>query len=532
MAKIPGTGVAAKQVQKQIQKSFNRGGREVLENVGRKTPDLLNTVSDMNKSGIVKSIDSGLYSPEDVEKVFRNNDYSALTDIANDGNSKALVDQTNQQYADWIHPKPEPTQIDIFKEGYTNASANKIRALNAKTAGGFGEEGVKLPQATYADKGQHFMGKGGPGAITAIHHGFGLDDMMSAVRAHPSWSTWHEGSNPIIKRVRSAGFDFGNHTKNLTDVTDTLGNAFRQTELEQAQKQINDLGGWVNKETLNDAFGESKLLPRELDQTKKPEFDRLNLERRHFDRLRKQDPNLTVEKYMDTSKSPTTGQAYKEGSFPNIRIRDENDEILEVLEIKTAKDHANRFNLMFDAYERHGRNMSDIKKKFKVSKRKIGSEIDIIGPDHKTIHNIIDDVLKKDPNTAMGKLELLKNNPAEMAKLNEDNLTVLLIQAASESERVTYNVNLNRYNRLLQVFEKYNPGKNFESLDALGQQAFFHQHVAEIARKGGVIGNTLSRDKALMDIKSIPKGFKNIFGWESQVANIEATARDIAGKNY
>ena len=336
MAKIPGTGVAAKQVQKQIQKSFNRGGREVLENVGRKTPDLLNTVSDMNKSGIVKSIDSGLYSPEDVEKVFRNKDYSGLTDIANDGNSKALVDQTNQQYANWIHPKPEPTQVDILKEGFNNASAGKIRGMNAKVAGGFGEEGVKLPQATYADKGQHFMGKGGPGAITAIHHGFGLDDMMSAVRAHPSWQSWHEGANPIIKRVRSAGFDFGNHTKNLTDVTDTLGNAFRQTELEQAQKQINDLGGWVNKETLNDAFGESKLLPRELDQTKKPEFDRLNLERRHFDRLRKQDPNLTVEKYMDTSKSPTTGQAYKEGSFPNIRIRYENDEILEVLEIITS----------------------------------------------------------------------------------------------------------------------------------------------------------------------------------------------------
>jgi len=102
MAKIPGMGVAAKQVQKQ-------------------TPDLLNTVSDMNKSGIVKSIDSGLYSPEDVEKVFRNNDYSALTDIANDGNSKALVDQTNQQYAEWLHPKvsdPKPYNLSEGVEDF------------------------------------------------------------------------------------------------------------------------------------------------------------------------------------------------------------------------------------------------------------------------------------------------------------------------------------------------------------------------------------------------------------------------------
>ena len=114
-------GVAAKQ----IQKSFNRGGREVLENVGRQTPDLLNTVSDMNKSGIVKSIDSGLYSPEDVEKVFRNNDYSGLTDIANDGNSKALVDQTNQQYADWIHPKPS------HKNNFTVSKENLAPGIEA-----------------------------------------------------------------------------------------------------------------------------------------------------------------------------------------------------------------------------------------------------------------------------------------------------------------------------------------------------------------------------------------------------------------
>ena len=523
MAKIPGTGVVAKQSQKAVQKLFNIGGKEVMENVSKQTPELFNTLSDMNKSGIVKAVDSNLHSSDSVIKAATNKDFSTITDIANDGNSKALVDQTNQQYSNWIHPKPEPTQVDILKEGFKTASAGKIRGMNAKVAGGFGEEGVKLPQATYADKGQHFMGKGGSGAITAIHHGFGLDDMMTAVRAHPSWSTWHEGANPIIQKVRSAGYDFGNHTKNLTDVTDTLPNAFRQAEIEQAQSQIDELGGWVNKETLNDAFGGSGYTPRDLDE----------LETAHFTQARKnRDPNLTVEKYMDTYKSPTTGQSYREGSFPNIKIRDENDKVLEVLEIKTAEDHKNRFKLIFDAYERHDRDMSAVRKNFKVSKRKIGSEIDIKGPDHKTIHNIIDDVLKKDPNTAMGKLELLKNNPAEMAKLNEDNLTALLIQAASESERVTYNVNLNRYKKLLQVFQKYHPGQEFESLDALTQQAFFHQHVAEIARKGGVIGNTLSRDKALMDIQEIPKGFKNIFGWESQVANIEATARDIAGKNY
>ena len=350
--------------------------------------------------------------------------------------------------------------------------------------------------------------------------------MMSSIRAHPSWNTWHEGANPIIKKVKEAGYDFGNHEKNLTDVTDTLGRGFRQAEVDEVTDQVTELGGWVNKDTINDALGESGYRPRILDETKKPEFDSLNLEREHFSRMRQQDPNLTVEKYMDTYKSPTTGQAYKQGSFPDIRVRDENDEILEVIPIKTNKDHRNRFNLIFDAYERHGRDMSNVRKNFKFSKRKIGSEIDIIGPDHKTIHNIIDDVLKKDPNTAMGRLEYLKANPQEMAKLSDDDMAVAIINAARESEAVTFNVNFNRYQRLLEVFEKYNPGKNFESLDALGQQAFFFKHVAEIARKGGVMGNTLTKEQALVPVTEVPQGFRNIFGWDSQVAEMEAWAKE------
>ena len=462
-------------------------------------------------------------------------------EIAQNANNGKWVQDLANETSDFLEsqrtltnlPPAQPkTKVDIFKTDFDAASANQLRGLNAKVAGGFGEEGVKLPQATYSTKGQHFMGKQGPGAITAIHHGFGLDDMMSSIRSHPSWNTWHEGANPIIKKVKEAGYDFGNHEKNLTDVTDTLGRGFRQAEVDEVTDQVTELGGWVNKDTINDALGESGYRPRILDETKKPEFDSLNLEREHFSRMRQQDPNLTVEKYMDTYKSPTTGQAYKQGSFPDIKIRDENDEVLEVISIKTDKDHRNRFNLIFDAYERHGRDMSNVRKNFKFSKRKIGSEIDIIGPDHKTIHNIIDDVLKKDPNTAMGRLEYLKANPQEMAKLSDDDMAVAIINAARESEAVTFNVNFNRYQRLLEVFEKYNPGKNFESLDALGQQAFFFKHVAEVSRKGGVMGNTLTKEQALIPITEVPQGFRNIFGWDSQVATVEATARELSNKNY
>ena len=497
-------------------------GQELVERLGKIAPDLLSnkqTIEYMGK-GLQRQVDGGAITVDALESAAKTKQLGVIQEQIGFGQEALVKESRNGNLNKVINQEPPLTDIDRLKQSYETGSGSQIRGFNAKVAGGFGEEGAKLPKTDYASRGQHFMGRGGPGAITAIHHGFGLDDMMGAIRAHPSWQFWHEGANPIVQRIKAAGFDFGNHTKNLTDVTDTLPNAFRQAEVTQAQEQIESLGGWVNKDTLNDAFGGSKLDPRELD----------DLEIAHFTQARNRDPNLSTEKYMDTYKSPTTGQTYREGSYPNIKIRDENDEVLEVLEIKTAKDHKNRFKLIFDAYERHNRDMSAVKKKFKLSKRKIGSEIDIIGPDHKTIHNIIDDQLKADPTTAMGQLELLKNNPAEMAKLNEEQITALIIQGARESEKVTYNVNLNRYNRLLEVFEKYNPGKNFEALDPLDQQAFFYEKVAEISRKGGVIGNALPREKALAEIGTVPEGFRNIFGWDSQVATIEQVAKDVSEK--
>ena len=121
MAKIPGTGVVAKQSQKAVQKLFNIGGKEVMENVSKQTPELFNTLSDMNKSGIVKAVDSNLHSSDSVIKAATNKDFSTITDIANDGNAKALVDQTNQQYADWLHPKvsdPKPYNLSEGVEDF------------------------------------------------------------------------------------------------------------------------------------------------------------------------------------------------------------------------------------------------------------------------------------------------------------------------------------------------------------------------------------------------------------------------------
>tara|TARA_Y100001973_G_scaffold83713_1_gene124208 strand:+ start:797 stop:2440 length:1644 start_codon:yes stop_codon:yes gene_type:complete len=128
MAKIPGTGVVAKQSQKAVQKLFNIGGKEVMENVSKQTPELFNTLSDMNKSGIVKAVDSNLHSSDSVIKAATNKDFSTITDIANDGNSKALVDQTNQQYADWVHPPRSQDEIRQELESFVSESKAKYLA--------------------------------------------------------------------------------------------------------------------------------------------------------------------------------------------------------------------------------------------------------------------------------------------------------------------------------------------------------------------------------------------------------------------
>ena len=128
MAKIPGTGVVAKQSQKAVQKLLNIGGKEVMENVSKQTPELFNTLSDMNKSGIVKAVDSNLHSSDSVIKAATNKDFSTITDIANDGNSKALVDQTNQQYADWVHPPRSQDEIRQELESFVSESKAKYLA--------------------------------------------------------------------------------------------------------------------------------------------------------------------------------------------------------------------------------------------------------------------------------------------------------------------------------------------------------------------------------------------------------------------
>ena len=69
--------------------------------------------------------------------------------------------------------------------------------------------------------------------------------------------------------------------------------------------------------------------------------------------------------------------------------------------------------------------------KIKIGNRGIDTKSALYGPDHKTIHNIIDYELKTDPNTAFGHLEQLKNDPVAMSSIDNELMAKKLVAAAN-----------------------------------------------------------------------------------------------------
>ena len=474
-----------------------------------------------------------------IDDALRYDDFTQIHQITNSidlmNTSRAAEGLDNVSFGRYTEQPPVPTAIDDWKLKFETGTGDQIRGLNAELMGGIGGDISIRPLSSYKRGSDYFKGRTAVAedsfSITNVHHVYGLDDSSSLIKNHKSWGDWHDGPNPIVQAIMDKGWNFGNHSKNLVEVTEVNTKAFREAEKLAAETQLDGYNAYVHKDTINDAFGMSNYKPRVLDETK-TEFDKLGLETEHFNRVRAQNPDMSVERYMDTHKSPSTGKPYKEGSFPKIKVRDENGKVFETLKFKSEGEWANRFKAIFESYQRNANKLkgtydyATAAKKFKVSNRKLESFATTktsYGPDHTTIHNIIDNELKPDPSTAIGKVEELRTNQAKLNKYSIDELADLLVAAGKESELVAYNVIKRRYEQLLKVYERYRTenAPDFELLPKLDQQAFFETRIAEISREGGVIGDVMARAEALKPMDNpIPAGLQNIFNFQPQDAKV------------
>ena len=434
-----------------------------------------------------------------------------------------------------MEPEP-PTEVDLRKktmEDITSGNykgkggADKMRGLWGWLTGG-----TDAPKG-YSDKGVLPRREG---AKSVLHHAVGLRDFAVHIMAHPSWQRWRDGVNPLIQATEALGFKFGNHYENLTEVLDVMPDAFRQAKINAAEGQIAELtdGIQLNRKTLDDLFQESGVQPRQLDMDFKGVNEGLEkgqIETRHYELMRRQNPGLTVDQYMNTYKSPVTGRAYAEGSFGRkIRVFDPKNpkKLLAEFAPTTAAEWDGRYNKVFDILALNAETPVErakwlnVKKKFKLSKRKIDPKLAIYGPDHKTIHNIIDKQMKADPNTAIGHLEELTKTQGYQY-IDDELMAKKLVAAAREHETIAYNVLLNRYNKITQLFSEMHPdglgplNSTWDELGAEAQRKFLYDNITEIARKGGT-GFTLTKEQALVPIGKVPEGFANVFGWKAQTA--------------
>mgnify|MGYP003133359540 FL=1 len=325
--------------------------------------------------------------------------------------------------------------------------------------------------------------------ITNRHHAIGLDDANDVVVNHQSYQGVTPNSpSPIIQaRERLFGIKSGNYEQNMVDVLDSITRPSRSARLLAISEQT---GGILDSKTLDDALGmtgsgkKKPYKPRELN----PE------ELARFETLRQEVPDITVEDFMTNMKT-SSGRKFTEGSFPDIRVYppgakhsgvDKVKAPLEVIKIDTAAKHKNRFNLIFDALDRHGIDTKEARKNFKLKDLEIDSSLDIYGADHPVVHSVIN-ALKDRPGTALNQIKEL--GPDGLFNLSLDEAIKLDFRAMQEMETVLANVLQYRYSKVKELFVKQHPelgASFFEKLDASKKKEFFKANINTLAVMGNV----------------------------------------------
>ena len=373
-------------------------------------------------------------------------------------------------------------------------------------------------------------------AITEVHHGGPLDKLMRLVYSHSSFQgVTPDSPSPLIEMgERLFGAQIGNSPQNTVDILGWMTKRGRNARVLALSEQVGDV---MHSKTIDDLLGTSDYRPPEIPQEGLDELGQLR------DVL----PDLSVEQYMDTGRNPVTGKAYPKGGVgtkieiwdPKANIsKNSPDKPLEVIKL-TEATYPNRVQLAFDAYQKHGIDVTEARKKWDKKLAKVDPKEDILGMDHDHVHDILREV-EKIKGTALYELSQMTDD--EIFNLPMEKAFELYIRQMQEAETVLANVLQYRYGMIEKIFvDMKKKGQlsgyvadKFDELGAEAKQRFFRQNVNTIAVKGNVMKD-ISIKKAMKPVKNWNNHIGDTFGWSPQslwvtIQEIEELAKEFAAK--
>jgi len=376
-----------------------------------------------------------------------------------------------------------------------------------------------------------YSGQGNPlsgDAITQVHHGGGLDDLSWLFKHQTYQGVGPNSPHPLIEMGdKLFGMQIGNSPQNTVDILGMLNKRGRNARVTALSEQVGDV---MHSKTIDDLLGTSDFKPAEIPAEGLAELEQ----------LREVLPDLSVEKYMDTGRNPVTGKAYPKGGVtsqieiwkPGANTSKASDDFpLEVIKLN-EKTYPNRVKLAFDAYERHGIDVSQARKRWNKKLATVDPNEDILGVDHPLVHEFIN-TLKKQDGTALNTIEKMSDD--EIFNMPTEQAFKLYVRQMQEMETVLANVLTYRYNKVKEIFKELNPKKSYDRLTAPEKQVFFRKNVNTIAVRGN-IEKEISLKAATRPLKKWNNHIADTFGWRPQslfksIEEIEEVAQAIASKD-
>jgi len=376
------------------------------------------------------------------------------------------------------------------RRGTLATRASKHSGLGTGSKGRAKKKDVTGPgsPATHITQGEYWDGRT---SLTNVHHVGGLEDQGRAAVAHSSYVDGQR-SPVVMYAEKHYGVRGGNWKENLADILENKTNISRQERVKQIHKQLD---GSVHPKTIDDLLGTSDLkireyTPKQLDA------------RREFKR---QYPNV------DYPKELKFGNIKNPDLFPEIKIRDSNNKVVDTWQAKNIDEYERRWEIVTEKY--YGGKKSINRKAIKTDPK-----LDIYSSDHSHTHNLIREARRTEGNPLYVLETAIENGTYQNMPVGQ--AAKLYADAHKYQESIASAVLQRRYTHIqelwLEIYPKGN-GRGAFKFDHLGKPAkkrFFKEYAHKIGSRGGVHEKGVKASEVLLDAKEgWTPGMTDVFGW-------------------